>query len=165
MSSYSSEFKSAIISKLLGPKPPNIAELSKKAGIPQGTLYNWLRLTKSDEPMDIPKRVKRVSNWSKQERFKALLDTANMSEEQLNAYCRKNALFPAQIEEWKLELMKSLSKKEESENNHKVKKLESELKTMKQELNRKDKALAEASALLFLKKKVQELWGEPEDEE
>jgi transposase len=31
-------------------------------------------------------------------------------------------------------------------------------------LNRKDKALAEAAALLVLGKKVQALWGEPEDE-
>lgn len=165
MSSYSYEFKSAIVSKLLGPRPPSIAELSKKTGIPQGTLYNWVRLTKNDELMDIPKRIKRTSTWSKQERFKALLDTANMSEEQVNAYCRKNALFASQLEQWKLELMESLSRKEENDNNHKIKKLQTELKTIKQELNRKDKALAEASALLFLKKKAQELWGEPEDEE
>ena len=35
---------------------------------------------------------------------------------------------------------------------------------LEKELRRKEKALAEAAALLVLKKKVQEIWGEPEDE-
>ena len=34
---------------------------------------------------------------------------------------------------------------------------------LEKELRRKEKALAEAAALLVLKKKVQEIWGESED--
>ena len=40
-----------------------------------------------------------------------------------------------------------------------------ENKVLKRDLRRKDKALAETSALLILKKKAQEIWGTPEDEE
>ncbi len=36
---------------------------------------------------------------------------------------------------------------------------------LKKELNRKEKALAEAAALLVLKKKVDALWGDQDDEE
>ena len=166
MSSYSTEYKSAIVNKLLGPKPPSIAELSKKVGIPQPTLYSWLKIAKSSEPLGIPKRVKRVANWTKKEKLKALLDTANMSEEQLNAFCRKNGLFAAQLEEWTTELTDELEGKGASQQKSaKIKALETELNQLKKELKRKDKALAEASAVLFLKKKAQELWGEPEDEE
>ena len=35
---------------------------------------------------------------------------------------------------------------------------------LKKELQRKEKALAEAAALLVLQKKVQAIWGDPEDE-
>ena len=41
--------------------------------------------------------------------------------------------------------------------------LENENKTLKKELRRKEKALAEAAALLVLKKKADALWGDVED--
>lgn len=166
MSSYSSEYKSAIVSKLLGPNPPSVAELSKKTGIAQPTLYSWLKIARSSEPLEIPKRIKRVSNWTKKEKLKALLDTANMSEEQINAFCRKNGLYSAQLEQWKSELIDELEGKGASQKKTaQIKALEAELNKLKKELRRKDKALAEATAVLFLKKKAQELWGDPEDEE
>lgn len=166
MSSYSTEYKSAIVSKLLGPKPPSIAELSKKMGISQPTLYSWLKIAKSSEPLDIPKRIKRVQNWTKKEKLKALLDTANMSEEQVNAYCRKNGLHSPQLGQWKTDIMDDLEGKGTQQTKiNQIKSLEAELNKLKKELKRKDKALAEASAILFLKKKAQELWGDPEDEE
>lgn len=37
-------------------------------------------------------------------------------------------------------------------------------KTLEKELNRKEKALAEAAAILMLRKKVEAIWGEKEDE-
>lgn len=166
MSSYSTEYKSAIVSKLLGPKPPSVAVLSKKTGIPQATLYVWQKQAKSSEPVGIPKRVKRVQNWTKKEKLSALLETANMSEEQVNAFCRKNGLYAAQLEQWKTELIDELEGKGASQQKTaQIKALEAELNQLKKELKRKDKALAEASAVLFLKKKAQELWGDPEDEE
>ena len=166
MSSYSSEYKSAIVSKLLAPKPPSVAELSKKTGIAQPTLYSWLKIARCSEPLDIPKRIKRVSTWTKKEKLKALLDTANMSEEPLNAYCRKNGLYAAQLEQWKTELIDELEGKGASQKKSaQLKTLEAEVNKLKKELRRKDKALAEATAVLFLKKKAQELWGDPEDEE
>ncbi|KKL12803.1 hypothetical protein LCGC14_2532130, partial [marine sediment metagenome] len=42
------------------------------------------------------------------------------------------------------------------------KKLKNEIKTLSIELRRKEKALAEAAALLILKKKANDLWGEEE---
>jgi hypothetical protein len=38
------------------------------------------------------------------------------------------------------------------------------IKQLQSELHRKDRALAEAAALLMLEKKVQALWGDTEDE-
>jgi hypothetical protein len=38
------------------------------------------------------------------------------------------------------------------------------IKQLQSELHRKDRALAEAAALLVLEKKIQALWGDTEDE-
>ena len=38
-----------------------------------------------------------------------------------------------------------------------------QIKALERELRRKEKALAEAAALLVLEKKARDLWGEPED--
>ncbi len=37
------------------------------------------------------------------------------------------------------------------------------IRALEKELKRKDKALAETAALLVLKKKVQEIWGDEDD--
>jgi transposase len=39
-----------------------------------------------------------------------------------------------------------------------------EMRELKRELKRKDKALAETAALIVLKKKVQEIWGAEDDD-
>ena len=43
-----------------------------------------------------------------------------------------------------------------------IKQLKNEVKSLTIELNRKEKALAETAALLVLKKKVHDLWGNNE---
>jgi hypothetical protein len=42
--------------------------------------------------------------------------------------------------------------------------MQDEMKQLKRDLNRKDKALAELTALLILKKKADYLWGDSEDD-
>ena len=44
------------------------------------------------------------------------------------------------------------------------KQLRKENSTLRKDLNRKEKALAETAALLVLKKKAQAIWGEPEED-
>jgi hypothetical protein len=89
-----------------------------------------------------------------------------MSETELSEYCRKKGLYPEQVKEWK-EVCVSANeditrqtrdlKKEINREKKKGKKLERELK-------RKEKALAEAAALLVLQKKAQEIWGDREED-
>jgi len=54
-------------------------------------------------------------------------------------------------------------KKAANENAGQMKALKEENKQLSKELRRKDKALAEAAALLVLKKKVDEYWDLKED--
>ena len=53
--------------------------------------------------------------------------------------------------------------KEAARLNQELKESEKERKKLEKEIQRKDKALAEAAVLLVLSKKAQAIWGGPED--
>ena len=53
--------------------------------------------------------------------------------------------------------------KEAARLNRELKDSEKERKKLERELQRKEKALAEAAALLVLSKKANAIWGDPED--
>ena len=114
----------------------------------------------------VPKKQGR--RWTAEQKFEALLQTAPMSEAEKSEYCRKSGVFPEQLEEWKKDCISGCRKSPDREYVKKAKQTEQELKqktkALEKELTRKEKALAENAALLVLKKKAQELWGDQEDD-
>ena len=64
------------------------------------------------------------------------------------------------IKQWKDDFTKSQSATCSPKES---KQLKAEIKTLKREIHRKNKALAETAALLVLQKKVQAIWGNDED--
>jgi len=92
-----------------------------------------------------------------------VIDTTGKTENEIGAYCRQHGIYTNHLEEWKKQALESLSglntKKHKSE--HLL--IINEVKQLKHDLYRKDKALAEASALLILKKKADLIWGDNED--
>ena len=91
-----------------------------------------------------------------------LLNTKNMDDVSLGTYCRKHGIYSHQLADWKNELMSP--KTHDKAENKELKKLKEENKKLQKEIKRKDKALAEASALLILKKKAALIWGVDEDD-
>lgn len=104
---------------------------------------------------------KRPQDWTSSEKFEALLKVNNMSEEEINSYCRTKGIFSHHLEVWKKEFKKEKSNKYQDKRETNA--LKAEIKALQKELRRKDKALAEAAALLVLKKKVHEIWGSDEE--
>src|SRR5690606_5661826 len=96
---------------------------------------------------------------SPEQRLQALLDTNNLSTEQLNAWCRERGIFAHQLQAWKAEFCMPTKPPADAVE---VRKLKTEMAGLQRELNRKEKALSEAAALLVLQKKYQALW---EDED
>ena len=105
------------------------------------------------------KVVKVSTLWTVEARFSAIVETATMSEVELGEYCREKGLYPEQIKEWKAEFIESLTKSSQQE---KVqgKGDKKRINQLEKELRRKEKALAEAAALLILGKKLQAFYGE-----
>ena len=83
-----------------------------------------------------------------------------MITEDVQAWCRARGLFAHHLTSW--EAAFCAGAKEATPSARELRALKDELAKLKREVGRKDKALAEAAALLVLQKKFRALW---EDEE
>lgn len=97
-------------------------------------------------------------------KLQAVIDTLRMTEEERGAYCRKHGLYTHNLEEWKKQILAGLEPLQSKEDKLEYRQLKGEYKKLQSELTRKEKALAEASALLILKKKANLIWGDNEDD-
>ncbi|AVL71567.1 hypothetical protein CEQ07_09135 [Oligella urethralis] len=105
-------------------------------------------------------------NWSAETELATVIETASLSEIELSAYCRGKGLYPEQLKRWKSESLLSFdqSKAQAQALRKELQATRQENKTLQREIRRKEKALAEAAALLMLRKKLNALWEENEDE-
>lgn len=165
MPRYSEARKAAILKKMLPPHNQSVNEVAESEGISQGTLYNW-RSQAKQQGTPVPGSGKISDNWSAEAKLAVVIESAAMSESELSEYCREKGLYPEQVRDWKAtclsgHLSDAERRKQEREQSKKDKK---RIKELERELNRKEKALAEAAALLVLRKKLTALWGEKEDD-
>jgi transposase len=162
---YSKEFKDSIIAKLLPPSNASVLDVAKETGIPKDTLYCW-RVKYRNTSANESDQGQQSCNFSSEEKLTIVIETASLNEIETSEYCRRKGLYPDQINGWTSVIKQSLTRKS-SVSNADRKTAQQQKKTIKQlqsELNRKDKALAEAAALLILEKKIQSIWSKPEDE-
>ena len=116
------------------------------------TAHGWLKKYGND--IDKPKELKKSPNdWTLEERFNILVETVGLTEEARGIYCRQKGIYQYQLNEWHEIFMKTKIDSKNNEELAELKALRAENKALKKELLRKDKALAETSALLILKKK------------
>ena len=87
------------------------------------------------------------------------MESHGLDEEALSAFCREKGIFRHHLEQWQAAFVAGGS----VVNRAQLRELKDTNKALTRDLNRKEKALAEAAALLVLKKKYQALWVE-EDE-
>jgi hypothetical protein len=91
-----------------------------------------------------------------------VLAAQQLSEVDLGELLRREGLHSAQLEEWRRATLAALTgsaafrPKRSAEDGKRIKVLE-------REILRKDRALAEVTALLVLQKKVREIWGDADD--
>lgn len=156
---YSQGFKEAVVRKMLLRGNRTIADMADELSVPYHSVKNWLRNPKMAHLHSSQSGEKRAENWSAKQRLQALLDTNNLSTEKLNAWCRERGLFAHQLTAWRAGFC---APAKPVANATEMRKLKGDLAALQRELNRKEKALSEAAALLVLQKKYQALW---EDED
>ena len=163
---YTEAFKESMVVKMMLPGGPRASQLSKEIGVCQPTLSRWKKAYGKVDLMSKGREKRRPQDWSAEERLEALKETSKLGEEELGSYLRREGLHSVQLEQWTREFLegqKALSaghpkRRVVSQEKKKIKELE-------RDLRRKDKALAEVTALLVLKKKADLIWGVVEDEE
>jgi transposase-like protein len=162
---YSPELKESLLRRMLPPNNESITKLAREEGISEQTLRNWRDKARADG-MPAPGTDAQPDEWSTQDKFLVVVETASMNETELAEYARKKGLYVEQIRSWKDACMNANGgvAKEAARLNRELKESEKERKKLEKELQRKEKALAEAAALLVLSKKAEAIWGAPEDE-
>ena len=121
------------------------------------TLKNWVKRKSLDDVSASAAKEKRPQDWQRDEQLKALMETHNLGEEALQAWCREHGIFPHHLDSWRQNFITEQAPVPVPEGRV-LKTLKSENDELKAELRRKDKALAEAAALLVLQKKFRALW-------
>ncbi|WP_085983722.1 IS3 family transposase [Methylomonas methanica] len=150
---YSDEFREQALAKVYNRGKRTIQDIADESNLSIHTLKNWM---KSSTPTDTssPNVGKRPQDWLPEERLLALHESHGISGEALNAWCRQRGLFAHQLAQWKSDFCAVTSARSGGNDSQTLRTLKAENQRLERELNRKDKALAEAAALLILQKKV-----------
>ncbi len=150
---FSKEFRQNIVEKVTAGS--NVQAVAEEMGVSKYSIYQWVRDHRHGKTSS-----SRPSGLALQEKQTLLLESRGIQEDDLGGWLRRNGLHSEHLEKWKKEIDQSMQKsKDEKAENKELKKENLELK---KDLRRKEKALAEVSALLILKKKLAALYGDEE---
>ncbi len=164
---YPEGFKEKMIRRMTGVNAVSANELSAEVEVHQSTLSRWLReagnigaMSKRNTDRTASKQ-KRPQDWTADEKLQVVLDATAVSEEDLGAFLRTKGLHQVQLERWRSKVTEaSLEALKKSRFSRKNSTETRRIRQLERELRRKDKALAETAAILVLKKKVEEIWGD-----
>jgi transposase len=167
---YSAKFKAAMVRKMTGPDALSANALSREVGVCQSVLSRWLR--RAGEPVLTAPQArsqgalsvsKRPQDWTPEEKLRVVLEAEALPEEALGAFLRKRGLYEAHLREWREQILAALAQRSPRKA-AKSSPEQRQIRELEKELDRKDKALAEAAALLVLQKKARMLFGADEAE-
>ena len=116
-------------------------QLARETGVRQQNLSRWLEEARSLPLVASDKRI--VREWTVEQKARVLAEASKLTGEQLTAYLEREGVKLADFERWRLAL---------EEDGRASASTTKRIRMLERELARKEKALAEAAALLVLKK-------------
>ncbi|NTU58878.1 MAG: transposase [Chlorobiaceae bacterium] len=159
---YSHAVRQSLLKKVLRPEGRSIVEVSRETGVNEQTIRNWIKRSESgifdDGNQDSCPRF-----LTPREKYQLVVEAAGIENEKLGEFLRERGLHSEHITIWDQELRDMIDKKNDPKDQE-LKELKKKNKELEKELQRKEKALAEAAALLILKKKLDTLTREHEDD-
>lgn len=161
MKRYPEAHKKAVIRKLVE-SGLSLRDFAKSENMNLSTLYLW-----RDKYLEAGASVtdSHSENWSPEQKFSIVLETASLSEMELSEYCREKGVYPEHVKEWKQSCIagNQTQAQQRKQLTQERKADRKRIKELEKELKRKEAALAETAALLVLRKKLNAYWGEDED--
>lgn len=163
---YSNELRDSVLRRVLPPQDDPIDRVSREVGISEQTIRNWKikALSTGFHPDNVKDSV--PDKWSSQDKFHIVVETMKMTEVELAEYAREKGIFVEQITQWRDICLNANGgmAREAARLNRELKYTEKRNRHLEHELVRKEKALAEAAALMLLRKKLNAILGDPEAE-
>lgn len=149
--------------------PPNdtpLRQLAQEEGISRATLAKW-RAEARSKGQFLPDAKTGPAGWTSTDKLAAVIETAAMNESELGEYCRRRGLYPEQLRVWReaCERANDWERAAASRAARETKDDKKRIKALERELARKEKALAEAAALMILRKKAEAIWGREDEDE
>lgn len=137
-----------------------ITSIADDLNVNHHTLRYWMSKKSVVKNAAKAAQEKRPQDWTASEQLVALQETHGLADEALQAWCRERGIFVHHLESWKAAFCEPAKAPVASAREARV--LKDENAALKRELVRKEKALAEAAALLVLQKKFRALWEDQE---
>jgi len=156
---YNESFRQQALEKVFGRGSNTVRSVAEDLNMSSGTLKNWMKTEKNRSQSKAGLRSKRPKDWSLAERLEILKDSHTLDDEALNALCREKGVFRHHLGQWQASFVSGGAVANRAE----LRELKDTNKALTRELNRKEKALAEAAALLVLQKKYRALWVEKDE--
>ena len=147
---FSEEQKRMWVKKFLSRGSKTLDVFCRENAMSSTALYKWAAIY--GRSADMKPLARSPQDWSPTEKFKAVMAFDQLPVEEQGAFLRQEGVHSEHIEMWREKMQKALEpesldkRSERGEMAYRIQDLE-------RDLLRKDKALAEAAAILILKKK------------
>jgi transposase-like protein len=164
---YDPELQAEIRKRMSPPSRESVAEIARSTGVNVHTLYSWRHRWKQEGEL-VPASSKAPEQWSASDKLAAVIQAAGLNGTDLGAFCRERGLYPKQLSRWRQAAENANSNSapsmaDQRELKQKNQEQAREIRRLERELQKKEKALAEAATLLLIAKKRDALW--PQEEE
>lgn len=164
---YTDRFKQKMVQRMLGPGAKSATELSKEVSVHQVTLSRWKREASTLSSMTAAKpsgpAIAKATRTT-EEKLRLVLQADACSSEERGALLRREGLHEADLAHWREAMTAALEETRGGTTSSQGARQSKRIRQLERELHRKDRALAEAAALLVLQKKVRALWADEDDD-
>jgi transposase-like protein len=155
-----------MVERMVGPGAVSANALALEVGVSQNSLSRWLREARSLQGMSETSKGSKQSKKRRSgaEKLRIVMEASALTGSDLGALLRREGVHEAELQEWRAAAEAALQEasRGKAKPSNELKRIK-QIKELERELDRKEKALAEAAALLVLKKKVQAIWGDEDD--
>jgi transposase-like protein len=147
--------RQAMVRRMTGPEAISACALARETGICQQTLSRW----RADARLNgVSEAERRPQDWTPEEVLAFVVEAAAIPDRELGGFLRRRGVHRAQLEDWRARLAAGLAEPAAPRSGSSPE--ARRIRELERELQRKEKALAEAAALLVLQKKVRAIWGD-----